>query len=225
MKYDLGKHVERENTQKMKSKVMYITIVVIGLFVLFYPDLSEKYYDYQQQKLIDSWEESFNLIQQADDELDQESELNDEKVNESLEDTKFDFSEYDNMEGILSISKINLKLPILHGATQENLKTTLASIENTGQAGQIGNYAIAGHRSHTYGRNFNRLDELEVGDTINISTKETTYKYQVTEKLTVEPKDVWVLQGNDIDKELTLVTCDPLINPTHRLIVKAKLVE
>lgn len=204
---------------------MYITIVVIGLFVLFYPDLSEKYYDYQQQKLIDSWEESFNLIQQADDELDQESELNDEKVNESLEDTKFDFSEYDNMEGILSISKINLKLPILHGATQENLKTTLASIENTGQAGQIGNYAIAGHRSHTYGRNFNRLDELEVGDTINISTKETTYKYQVTEKLTVEPKDVWVLQGNDIDKELTLVTCDPLINPTHRLIVKAKLVE
>ncbi|MEF3353115.1 class D sortase [Paenibacillus sp. GYB006] len=210
----------------MKVKVMYISIVVIGLFVLFYPDLSERYYDYQQQKLIQSWEESFQNIQQTEEEMDQVSETNhDEMMNTSLEDLKSAFSEYENMEGILTINKIVLKLPILQGATQENLKTTLASIENTSKAGQTGNYAIAGHRSHTYGRNFNRLDELEIGDIIDIRNEDSSFQYQVTEKLIVEPQDVWVLEGNDVDKELTLVTCDPLINPTHRLIVKAKLVE
>ncbi|MDU7477902.1 MAG: sortase, partial [Paenibacillus macerans] len=32
-----------------------------------------------------------------------------------------------------------------------------------------------------------------------------------------------VLKPNGKDKILTLITCDPLKNPTHRLIVQAKM--
>ncbi|WFA08016.1 class D sortase [Tissierella sp. Yu-01] len=130
-----------------------------------------------------------------------------------------------NMDGILEIEKINLKLPILRGATEKNMLISVASINNTGTLGEIGNYAIAGHRNRTYGRNFNRLDEVEGGDIIYIRDGENNYKYTVVEKLYVLPEEVWVLNGNNMDKEITLITCHPRINPTHRLIVKGKIIE
>lgn len=130
-----------------------------------------------------------------------------------------------NMDGILEIEKINLKLPILRGATEENMLISVASLNNTGPLGKIGNYAIAGHRNRTYGRNFNRLDEVQDGDIIYIRDGENNYKYAVVEKLYVLPEEVWVLNGNNIDKEITLITCHPRINPTHRLIVKGKIIE
>lgn len=130
-----------------------------------------------------------------------------------------------NMEGVLSIAKIDLKLPILSGATIENMKISVASIANTGKAGGIGNYAIAGHRNLTYGKNFNRLDEVAPGDLIEVDTGRNKFTYKIEEKLYVLPTDVWVLQNNGSNKEITLVTCDPMVDPTHRLIVKGKLVE
>ena len=55
------------------------------------------------------------------------------------------------------------------------MSLSLASIAKTGKAGAIGNYAIAGHRNLTYGKNFNRLDELAVGDLIEVDTGEKQY--------------------------------------------------
>lgn len=130
-----------------------------------------------------------------------------------------------NMEGVLSIDKIELKLPILSGATMDNMKIAVASIANTGKAGAIGNYAIAGHRNLTYGKNFNRLDEVVTGDLIEVDTGSRKFVYRVEEKLYVLPTDVWVLQGKGNNREITLITCDPMVDPTHRLIVKGKLVE
>ncbi|WNR44782.1 class D sortase [Paenibacillus roseipurpureus] len=130
-----------------------------------------------------------------------------------------------NMEGILNIEKIDLKLPILTDATLEHMKISIASIVGTGKAGEIGNYAIAGHRNLTYGKNFNRLDEVELGDRIEVDTGKALFVYKVVEKQDVLPTDVWVLRGNNTDREITLITCDPMVDPTHRLIVKGKLVE
>ncbi|CAN7166307.1 class D sortase [Paenibacillus sp. LjRoot153] len=130
-----------------------------------------------------------------------------------------------NMEGVLSIDKIDLKLPILSGATMDNMKIAVASIANTGKAGAIGNYAIAGHRNLTYGKNFNRLDEVDPGDVIEVDTGSRKFVYRVEEKLYVLPTDVWVLQSSGSNREITLITCDPMVDPTHRLIVKGKLVE
>jgi sortase A len=129
------------------------------------------------------------------------------------------------MDGILTIDKINLRLPILKGATTSNLKLSVASIIGTGKIGQPGNYCIAGHRSYAYGKNFNRLDELKPGDIIQITAADNQYQYTVTEKLYVKPTDVWVLSGNGTDKEISLITCDPMINPTQRLVVRAKSVQ
>ena len=45
------------------------------------------------------------------------------------------------------------------------------------------------------------------------------------EKLYVKPEEVWVLNGNKTDKEVTLITCHPQVNPTHRLIIKGKIID
>lgn len=130
-----------------------------------------------------------------------------------------------NMEGVLHIDKINLKLPILKDATVKNLKISIASIANTGKPGAIGNYAIAGHRNLTYGKNFNRLDEVQLGDIMQVETGNKQFEYIVEDKQYVLPTDVSVLKSNGKDKEITLITCHPMDNPTHRLIIKGKIVE
>ena len=107
-----------------------------------------------------------------------------------------------NMEGILFIDKINLKVPNSTNATQANMKVSVASITNTGRPGAVGNYAIAGHRNLTYGKNFNRLDEVDIGDLITVDTGTKQYVYKVGEKLYVLPEEVWVLNGNGKDRRL-----------------------
>jgi len=123
--------------------------------------------------------------------------------------------------GRIKIDKISLNIPILHGTSKANLKLGAGQITGTSKLGDVGNAALAAHRSHTYGRMFNRLDELEIGDKIIVETADGTFEYTVYEKLVVEPDDVSVLNRNDKDRVLTLVTCTPLYTATHRLIVHA----
>ncbi|MGM1048311.1 MAG: class D sortase [Bacillota bacterium] len=221
----------------MKIKITAVLLIVFGMFILFYPTLAEKYHDNQQEKIVREWQNSMQNISNGDESVEEsqqsrisvsntsaayESESSEED-SESKENASSNLSSYPNAEGILMIEKIDLLQPILHGATQKNLNTTVASVENTGRAGEIGNYAVAGHRNRTYGRNFNRLDEIEKGDKIQVNNGEKTFEYTVTEKLYVKPEEVWVLDPNGKDKEITLITCHPMVNPTHRIIVKGKI--
>ncbi|WP_258525378.1 class D sortase [Paenibacillus sp. YN15] len=123
---------------------------------------------------------------------------------------------------ILTIDKINLKLPVLEGATQENMKLAAGHMVETTPLGETGNAAIAAHRALTKGRLFNRLDEVEEGDRIVIDQKGKRTEYIVFRTFLVEPEDVSVLKGSKTEKILTLITCDPVVNATHRLIVQAK---
>ncbi|MCJ8014644.1 class D sortase [Paenibacillus sp. KQZ6P-2] len=211
----------------VKIKIGSILLIIAGIILLCYPKFSEMIEDAQQQKLAREWETSFQNIDSPNDTAVSGKQAPAKVESLSASNAKPAFKAPSDaevkVEGMLTIDKINLKLPILHGATKQNMKSTVASIENTGEAGEIGNYAIAGHRNRTYGRNFNRLDELEKGDKIDVETEAGRFEYTVTEKLIVKPEDVWVLKGNGKDQEITLVTCHPIVNPTHRLIIKGKI--
>jgi len=230
----------------LKTKIAATFLLCMGLILISYPKLSEFYYDNRQQDLIQEWRESFQAIDiefepnvpnpepepaSANAELTQaagprpEGHEAGQVARADQEKTAFHTPLLENMEGMLYIDAIDLELPILKGVTKENLKTAAASIQGTGELGEIGNYAIAGHRNRTYGRNFNRLDELEAGDRVRIDNGYEQFVYIVTEKLYVSPEDVWVLKGNGVGREITLVTCHPIGESTHRLIVKGKILE
>lgn len=127
--------------------------------------------------------------------------------------------------GIMKIDKIGLEAPIINGIGKKELSVGVGFIPGTACIGSSGNTAIAGHRSHTFGKFFNRLDALAIGDEIKIKTKEKTYKYLISGKLIVKPEDTWVLKQNKKEKKLTLITCHPIYVASHRLIVQAKMVE
>ncbi|HHX63083.1 MAG TPA: class D sortase [Epulopiscium sp.] len=215
----------------MKRKVISALLIVTGLLVVAYPKISDIYLNYRQDKLMQEWEQILTVVDnhEEDQEVEQvliktKDQVNVESVDDQFENRREEFNEK-GIEGILSIEKIELSLPILTGSTKGNLRKSVASVEKTGKLGEVGNYAIAGHRNRTYGSIFNRLDEVSVGDHIGLNNGEEQYDYTVVEKLYVKPEEVWVLNGNKTDKEVTLITCHPRVNPTHRLIIKGKIVE
>ncbi|WP_178024730.1 class D sortase [uncultured Paenibacillus sp.] len=123
----------------------------------------------------------------------------------------------------IEIPAIDLKLPVLEGATKANMKHAAAHMTETAPLGETGNAAIAAHRARTKGRLFNRLNEVKTGDQVVIAAETGRFVYEVYDISVVEPTDVSVLEPKGDDRILTLITCDPLKNPTHRLILHAKL--
>ncbi|MCL2849319.1 MAG: class E sortase [Micrococcales bacterium] len=97
--------------------------------------------------------------------------------------------------------------------------------DHTAMPGDIGNFAIAGHRT-TYGKPFNRVEELKVGDALVIWTPQTWYVYTVTSTRIVSPKDGYVTNpvpdrsGADPTKRLiTMTTCHPMFSAQQRYVV------
>lgn len=129
--------------------------------------------------------------------------------------------------GILSIPCIDAKLPVTAGVTVEQLKVSEGWVTQTAPIGSEGNAVIAGHRSYTYGRHFNRLGELETGDEIRYATADgESMTFLVSEILTIEPGDPATFAAPPAGvAQLTLYTCTPIREATHRLLVRALRVE
>ncbi len=123
--------------------------------------------------------------------------------------------------GIISIDKINLNLPVLEGVTEKNLKISACHIPETKYPWEVGNSFISAHRSWTYGKLFNRLDELEIGDIIKFSSDNFSKTYRVFNIIEVDPDntDVFYMYTDSV---LTLTTCTPMYKATKRLIIFAK---
>jgi sortase A len=209
----------------MIKKIFSAFIFCIGLVLILYPKAMELYENEQQKELTQAWQESLSTLNRP--EPIEEPRVVQDNIPTEEEQRKQRRAAYiqEHLEGMLIIEKIQLNLPILKGASERNLSISLASLEHTGQVGEIGNYVIAGHRSHTYGRLFNRLNEVEVGDLLEIDNGKNKYRYIVSEKLYVKPDAIGVLTPKKGEREITLITCHPMINPTQRLILKGKLLE
>lgn len=194
------------------KKAIPILIIIIGLTVFAYPRIAQYYNDLKQQALLEQWQNAA-------------PELYDDIAEDAADGSSEEEILKNNVQGVLIIDKIDLSLPILNGVSAQNMSVGVARFSQSAQPGQAGNCAIAGHRNHAYGRMFNRLDEVEIKDTITIKTNDNEYTYIVTEKLFVAADETWVLNGSAAEKEITLITCHPLYHPTGRLVIKGRLAD
>lgn len=220
-----------------------VLCMLVGVLILFYPGLKNFYHNQQQESLMVNWEQTvYSRTEEADilPELSLESIRELEKtfasadhieettttqpiVAEPNEEKKPKAPSGPEVLGIIEIAKIKAKMPVIKGTSEKVLDMGAGYLEGTAYPGQVGNSAIAAHRSRTYGRMFNRLGEVEEGDKITIKTDKGTYQYEVFDTFLVKPNDLSVLQKQGENKILTLITCHPIDNPTHRLIVQAIL--
>jgi sortase A len=101
--------------------------------------------------------------------------------------------------------------------------------ETSAPPGQPGNTVLSGHHN-IKGEVFRYLVDVQEGDEVDLYVGDTVYQYYVEQKLIVkekgEPLEVrrqnaqWIAPTNDM--RVTLVTCWPYTNNTHRVIVVAK---
>lgn len=131
---------------------------------------------------------------------------------------EFEQVSYGETIGMLIVPKwygiTNNNMPILEGTGSDILDQAAAGhYVDTQQVGEIGNFAIAGHR-RSYGNSFRRLDILEEGDEVIISTADTWYVYRVTGYEIVTPDTVEVIlpvpNQPDVaatERTITLTTC------------------
>ncbi len=127
----------------------------------------------------------------------------------------------DGAVALMKIPKIGVDQVVREGVGVEDLKDGPGHYPDTQLPGELGNSAIAGHRT-TYGAPFNRLDELDVGDPIEVTTLNGVFRYEVMEEKIVSPDEVSVLDDTP-DARLTLTTCNPKYSAAERLIIVARL--
>jgi sortase A len=120
-------------------------------------------------------------------------------------------------------------VPVVEGTGTEELKEGLGHYADTAMPGEVGNFAIAGHRV-TYGKPLNRIDELQNGDAVVVATATQWFTYRVQAEEIVSPKQVSVIapvpdQPGQTPTEawLTLTACHPKHSARQRYIVHALL--
>jgi len=101
---------------------------------------------------------------------------------------------------------------------------------DTQMPGQVGNFAVAGHRNG-YGQPLGDVDKLQTGDPIIVRSQDYWYVYTYTKYKIVSPKDTEVIAANPENpgaaattRMITLTTCEPKYStPTSRWIVWGEL--
>ena len=127
--------------------------------------------------------------------------------------------------GLISIPSIELEMAVVQGADTYSLRAAAGWLPESAEMGSAGNCVIFGHRMYEYGQHFNRLDELDEGDQIELyKASGESFTYTVTGKETIEPSVLMdTLAAHNEGFSLTLVTCTPTGIGSHRLLVYATL--
>jgi LPXTG-site transpeptidase (sortase) family protein len=133
------------------------------------------------------------------------------------------------------VSSIDLDLPIQNPSTRdidaldEVLKKGPARYVDSALLGQKGNMLIFAHTSHLpvvhnqMYKAFNRLPELESGDTITITGGGKKHLYSVTKVRRADAEEE-LIDLSPTGNRLTLVTCDTLTSKSSRWVIEAELV-
>jgi sortase A len=121
----------------------------------------------------------------------------------------------------------DFKRPIAEGvgtSVLDNTKLGMGHYSNTQLPGQLGNFALASHRS-AYGGAFHNIHELVVGDSIYVETADGWYKYVFRGLEYVHASGVGVILPVPQDATtaptesiITLTTCNPFYSSAERIV-------
>jgi sortase A len=143
---------------------------------------------------------------------------------------------------ILRIPRLgkSYEFAVVQGTSTADLIKGPGHYAGTALPGQLGNFAVAGHRT-TYLHPFYNLNKLEVGDPIVVETRTTWFTYRVEDipgtsarhQEIVSPSDVSVAYAvpdqpdpaaPPTQRVLTFTSCNPRYSAAQRIVVHALLV-
>lgn len=121
--------------------------------------------------------------------------------------------------------------PISEGTDRATVLDVLGigHYQGTAMPGAVGNFAVAGHRT-TFGKPFNRIAELQVGDALVVRTKDAWYVYKVASTEIVYPNQTEVIApvpdkpgAAPTARSITMTTCTPMYSAAQRYVVHGVL--
>lgn len=119
---------------------------------------------------------------------------------------------------------VDIDVMVVEGTTDQALRAGAGHYRESDLPEEDGNVALAGHRT-TYGRPFNRIDDLRAGDEIYVTTPLGRYVYVVERRPWVVLPSDWspVKKFPEKGSFLTLMSCHPEGSATYRIVVRARL--
>ena len=115
-------------------------------------------------------------------------------------------------------------LPVSAGAGTASLSKGVGHMPDSALPGQLGNFAVAGHRA-THGAPLADVDRLRPGDAVIVRTKSHWFVYRLDRDAMVLPDQSWVadpVPGNPkvspVSRLITLITCEPRFGSEKRWI-------
>jgi sortase A len=134
---------------------------------------------------------------------------------------------------VINNSRVNVHVVVVQGTTPAALDAGAGHYVSTPYPCDQGNVGIAGHRT-TYGRPFNKIDEMKAGDTVELITPFARCTYEVLPPFgghanpwIVLPNDYGVVSQDGVlgtGHWLTLTSCHPLGSDSHRIVLRLRLV-
>jgi sortase A len=134
---------------------------------------------------------------------------------------------------VIVIPRLRLRAPVAEGVGKRDVldKGYVGHYPGTQQPGQVGNFALAGHRN-THGEPFRHLNRMRTRDLVEVETRSATYTYAVGKILpqtsardsgvirpvprsTAKPAYGYSAPGSYI----TLTTCTPEFTSRYRMVV------
>lgn len=210
--------------------VLFLALFLIGIGAAAYPAFGNWYTEQKRSVVLTEYEKALAKIEDADltDAFKQAEIYNDALfTGETDEEERPDYGELlctteDGIMGYVEIPAIQIRLPIYHGCTENELSKGAGHLPSSSLpvGGKSTHAVLAAHSGRADSKMFTDLDQVKEGDLVYLYVLNKTLTYEVDQITVTTPDDTDAIQIINGDDLLTLLTCTSYGTNTHRLLVR-----
>jgi sortase A len=236
--------MESPMNKKRTKKFAYVGLILlflIGLSIVLYPTLSDKWNRHRANQLITQYSEAVET-EGVDYSayLEAAKAYNESRVGQDVPDAFLPGDEAydpdyeallningDSIIGYIEIPAIDISIPIYHYTTEAVLEKGAGHLYGSSFpiAGESVHSVISAHRGLPGAKLFTDLNLLKEGDIFYVTVLSEKSAYEVDQILVVEPTETDALAIEEGENYTTLVTCTPYAVNTHRLLVRGHYID
>ena len=210
--------------------VLFLVLFLIGIGAAAYPAFGNWYTEQKRSVVLTEYEKALAKIEDADltDAFKQAEIYNDALFTGEIDEKERpDYGELlctteDGIMGYVEIPAIQIRLPIYHGCTENELSKGAGHLPSSSLpvGGKSTHAVLAAHSGRADSKMFTDLDQVKEGDLVYLYVLNKTLTYEVDKITVTTPDDTDAIQIIDGEDLLTLLTCTPYGTNTHRLLVR-----
>ena len=210
--------------------VLFLVLFLIGIGAAAYPAFGNWYTEQKRSVVLTEYENALAKIEDADltDAFKQAEIYNDALFTGEIDEKERpDYGELlctteDGIMGYVEIPAIQIRLPIYHGCTENELSKGAGHLPSSSLpvGGKSTHAVLAAHSGRADSKMFTDLDQVKEGDLVYLYVLNKTLTYEVDKITVTTPDDTDAIQIIDGEDLLTLLTCTPYGTNTHRLLVR-----